>query len=214
MVGVNPEVAHEQMAGLNFVHAVAQAWEAGKLFHIDLNDQVLGPLRPGLPLRLRQIPKRVLPGEVSGRRRLRRAAPFRRARLSHRGLRRREGIRARLHADLSDSEGKGGALERGCGDPGTARARFRFRFQFRGSEFRFVAVARARRIACPDFRSCSNVGEGTARTSGSTSSRWRCCWASVEAGLTAGLLEAICDSYRRQFGPCCAVTCAHHRQLL
>ena len=42
MVGVNPEVAHEQMAGLNFVHAVAQAWEAGKLFHIDLNDQLPG----------------------------------------------------------------------------------------------------------------------------------------------------------------------------
>jgi xylose isomerase len=41
MVGVNPEVAHEQMAGLNFLHAVAQAWEAGKLFHIDLNDQNL-----------------------------------------------------------------------------------------------------------------------------------------------------------------------------
>ncbi|HWG60058.1 MAG TPA: xylose isomerase [Candidatus Acidoferrales bacterium] len=39
MVGVNPEVAHETMAGLNFLHAVAQAWEAGKLFHIDLNDQ-------------------------------------------------------------------------------------------------------------------------------------------------------------------------------
>jgi xylose isomerase len=42
MVGVNPEFAHEQMAGLNFLHAVAQAWDAGKLFHIDLNDQV-GP---------------------------------------------------------------------------------------------------------------------------------------------------------------------------
>ncbi len=42
MVGVNPEVAHETMAGLNFLHAVAQAWEAGKLFHIDLNDQVIG----------------------------------------------------------------------------------------------------------------------------------------------------------------------------
>lgn len=41
MVGVNPEVAHEHMAGLNFMHAVAQAWEAGKLFHIDLNDQKL-----------------------------------------------------------------------------------------------------------------------------------------------------------------------------
>ncbi len=42
IVGVNPEVAHEQMAGLNFMHGVAQAWEAGKLFHIDLNDQVSG----------------------------------------------------------------------------------------------------------------------------------------------------------------------------
>jgi len=39
MVGLNPEVAHDQMAGLNFTHSVAQAWEAGKLFHIDLNDQ-------------------------------------------------------------------------------------------------------------------------------------------------------------------------------
>jgi xylose isomerase len=39
MIGVNPEVAHEHMAGLNFMHAVAQAWDAGKLFHIDLNDQ-------------------------------------------------------------------------------------------------------------------------------------------------------------------------------
>ncbi len=39
MVGVNPEVAHEQMAGLNFLHNAAQAWDAGKLFHIDLNDQ-------------------------------------------------------------------------------------------------------------------------------------------------------------------------------
>lgn len=42
LVGVNPELAHEHMAGLNFYHAVAQAWEAGKLFHIDLNDQKLG----------------------------------------------------------------------------------------------------------------------------------------------------------------------------
>jgi xylose isomerase len=42
MVGVNPEVAHETMAGLNFMHAVAQAWDAEKLFHIDLNDQTPG----------------------------------------------------------------------------------------------------------------------------------------------------------------------------
>lgn len=39
MVGLNPEVAHDTMSGLNFMHAVAQAWDAGKLFHIDLNDQ-------------------------------------------------------------------------------------------------------------------------------------------------------------------------------
>jgi xylose isomerase len=42
MVGVNPEVAHEHMSGINFMHGVATAWEAGKLFHIDLNDQYPG----------------------------------------------------------------------------------------------------------------------------------------------------------------------------
>src|SRR5256886_1528162 len=42
MAGVNPEVAHEHMIGLNFYHVVAQAIEAGKLFHIDLNDQKPG----------------------------------------------------------------------------------------------------------------------------------------------------------------------------
>ena len=40
--GVNPEFAHETMAGLSFPHAVAQALDAGKLFHIDLNDQKPG----------------------------------------------------------------------------------------------------------------------------------------------------------------------------
>ncbi|MBC7372741.1 MAG: xylose isomerase [Frankiales bacterium] len=39
LVGVNPEVGHEQMAGLNVVHGVAQALWQGKLFHIDLNGQ-------------------------------------------------------------------------------------------------------------------------------------------------------------------------------
>jgi len=42
IVGVNPEVAHETMAGLNFYHVVAQAIEGGKLFHIDLNAQKIG----------------------------------------------------------------------------------------------------------------------------------------------------------------------------
>jgi xylose isomerase len=39
MVGLNPEVGHENMACLNMVHGVAQALWAGKLFHIDLNGQ-------------------------------------------------------------------------------------------------------------------------------------------------------------------------------
>jgi xylose isomerase len=42
LIGVNPEVAHETIPGLNFAHAVAQALDAGKLFHIDLNGQHAG----------------------------------------------------------------------------------------------------------------------------------------------------------------------------
>ncbi|UQN08501.1 xylose isomerase [Deinococcus sp. QL22] len=42
LFGVNPEFAHDTMAGLNFAHAVAQILDAGKLFHIDLNDQKMG----------------------------------------------------------------------------------------------------------------------------------------------------------------------------
>ena len=42
LFGVNPEFAHDTMAGLNFTHAVAQLIDAGKLFHIDLNDQKMG----------------------------------------------------------------------------------------------------------------------------------------------------------------------------
>ena len=42
MVGLNPEFAHETMAGLSFVHAVSHALWAGKLFHIDLNSQRIG----------------------------------------------------------------------------------------------------------------------------------------------------------------------------
>ena len=121
MVGVNPEVAHEQMAGLNFLHAVAQAWEAGKLFHIDLNDQVpgrydqdfrFGSANPKAAFWLVKFLEDV---GYDG------AASFRRARVPHRGLRRRPRLRARLHADVSDPEGKGAAVECGRGDSGTAR---------------------------------------------------------------------------------------------
>jgi xylose isomerase len=39
LVGLNPEIGHEEMAGLNYAHGVAQALWHGKLFHIDLNGQ-------------------------------------------------------------------------------------------------------------------------------------------------------------------------------
>jgi xylose isomerase len=39
LVGINPEVGHEEMAGLNYAHAIAQALWHGKLFHVDLNGQ-------------------------------------------------------------------------------------------------------------------------------------------------------------------------------
>ena len=39
LVGVNPEVGHEQMSNLNFTHGIAQALSQGKLFHVDLNGQ-------------------------------------------------------------------------------------------------------------------------------------------------------------------------------
>ncbi len=39
LVGINPEVGHEEMAGLNYAHGISQALWHGKLFHIDLNGQ-------------------------------------------------------------------------------------------------------------------------------------------------------------------------------
>ena len=74
MVGVNPEVAHEHMAGLNFLHAVAQAWEAGKLFHIDLNDQAFGRYDQDFRFGAQSTSRGLLPGQVPGGRGLRRHA--------------------------------------------------------------------------------------------------------------------------------------------
>ncbi len=112
MVGVNPEFAHEQMAGLNFFHAVAQALEAGKLFHIDLNDQKPGRFDQDLRFGVGVDQAAVLPGEAARGVGLRRPAPLRRPRLSDRGRGRRVGLRARLHAHVPDPEGQGAAV---CG---------------------------------------------------------------------------------------------------
>ena len=96
MVGVNPEVAHEMMAGLNFLHAVAQAIDAGKLFHIDLNGQKPG--RYDQDLRQRGSEGRVLPGQVARGFALGRHAPLRQPRLSHRGRAGCLGLRLLRHA--------------------------------------------------------------------------------------------------------------------
>ena len=61
MVGVNPEFAHETMAGLSFIHGVAQAYESGKLFHIDLNDQKMSRFDTRPPFRFRKHQRSVLP---------------------------------------------------------------------------------------------------------------------------------------------------------
>jgi xylose isomerase len=80
MVGVNPEVAHETMAGLNFLHGRRQA--------VPYRPERPGAraLRPGLPLWRGQSEKRVLPGEVPRRGWLHRQPALRRARLPHREL--------------------------------------------------------------------------------------------------------------------------------
>jgi xylose isomerase len=119
MCGVNPEVAHEHMAGLNFVHHVAQALEMGKLFHIDLNDQEFG--RYDQDFRFGQanlkhaffLVKLLEDYKYNGSRHFD-ATP------AHSDLQRREGVRAGLHADVHDPQGKGRPLERGQGDPGAA----------------------------------------------------------------------------------------------
>ena len=66
MCGVNPEVAHEHMAGLNFVHHVAAGAGAGKLFHIDLNDQEFGRYDQDFRFGAGQPQARVLPGQAAG----------------------------------------------------------------------------------------------------------------------------------------------------
>ena len=108
MVGVNPEVGHEQMSGLNFYHVVAQAIEAGKLFHIDLNDQKGPRFDQDLRFGSESIKNlfflvKLLEESYEG-------PPFRRASLSQRSGIRRVGIRRRLYAKLFDSQRQGPAV--------------------------------------------------------------------------------------------------------
>ena len=112
MIGVNPEFAHETMAGLNFVHAVGQALEAGKLFHIDLNDQVVGNMT-----RTSASPRRTRNEPSSWSSCWRRVATMvrgtsTRTPTGQRMNRGRTSFRCRLRALLSHPERKGGSFPR------------------------------------------------------------------------------------------------------
>lgn len=113
MVGVNPEFAHETMAGLSVHQGVAQALWAGKLFHIDLNGQAPGKydqdfrfgsegIRDAFYL-VKLLEDAAWPGH----------APLRRPPLPDRGRRGRVGVRPRLHAHLPHPSRQGPALRRG-----------------------------------------------------------------------------------------------------
>ena len=122
MVGVNPEVAHEHMAGLNFTHHVAQAWSMGKLFHIDLNDQIPGrydqDLRFGSanPKAAFFLVKLLEDVGYEGSRHFDahayRTSDYEDVKAFARGM----------HAHVPDPAGEGRALERRPGDPGPGRA--------------------------------------------------------------------------------------------
>lgn len=92
LYGVNPEVGHEQMAGLNFPHGIAQALWAGKLFHIDLNGQSGIKYDQGPEVRRGRPAGRVLARRPAGAGRVRGSAALRLQAAADRGLRRRVGV--------------------------------------------------------------------------------------------------------------------------
>ena len=121
MVGLNPEVGHEQMAGLNFAHGIAQALWHGKLFHIDLNGQrgikfdqdlVFGH---GDLINAFSLVDLLEFGGPGGRARLRRAAALRLQAITDRGQGRRVGLGGGEHAHVPAAQGAGGRVPRRSG---------------------------------------------------------------------------------------------------
>ena len=109
LVGLNPEVAHETMAGLSFHHAVGQALWAGKLFHIDLNAQRIGRYDQDFRFGAEDLKENFLLVRLLERSGYSGPAPLRRARVPQREPRGRVGVRGRLHAHV---HGAGGARAR------------------------------------------------------------------------------------------------------
>ena len=129
LVGLNPEVGHEQMAGLNFAAGIAQALYHGKLFHIDLNGQrgikydqdlVFGHGDLHNAFALVDLLENGGPGGVPG---LRRPASLRLQAQPHRGREGRVGFGSRQHAHLPAAQGARRGLPRRPRGAGGARGR-------------------------------------------------------------------------------------------
>ncbi len=121
MVGLNPEVGHEQMAGLNFVHGVAQAlWHKQAVPHRPQRP-ARSEVRPGPRLRPRRPDQRVLPRRPARVVGLRRSAPLRLQADAHRGHRRRVGLGRGEHAHVPDPAREGDGVPRRPSGAGGAR---------------------------------------------------------------------------------------------
>ena len=120
LVGVNPEVAHETMAGLSFHHGVGQALWAGKLFHIDLNGQDVGRYDQDFRFGAEDLKEAFLLVRLLERAGYDGPAALRRARLPQRGRRRRVGLRRGLHAYVPGAGRGRAAVRRAARGPGGA----------------------------------------------------------------------------------------------
>ena len=121
MVGVNPEVAHETMAGLSFMHGVGQALWAGKLFHIDLNAQRIGRYDQDFRFGAEDLKEAFHLVRLLERAGYGGPLPLRRAPIPQRERGRRVGVRPGLHAHLHGAGGEGPPLRlaaRGAGGAG------------------------------------------------------------------------------------------------
>ena len=102
MVGLNPEVGHEEMAGVNFAHGIAQALWHGKLFHVDLNGQHGPRFDQDLRFGAGNLRGAFWAVDTLEQRRLRRSAALRLQAATDRGHGRRLGVGPRVHAQLPD----------------------------------------------------------------------------------------------------------------
>ena len=127
MVGINPEIGHEQMASLNYTHGIAQALWAGQAVPHRPERAEGPPLRPGPGLRLRRSAAGVLHRRSAGERRarrradLRRGSAFRLQAAAHREHGRGLGVRPGQHGALPDAAGAGAGVPGRPGGAGGAR---------------------------------------------------------------------------------------------